>query len=237
MVAPVLSLRDVTFRWQRRLPPVLSIPAFSLGAGERVFLAGPSGTGKSTLLALIAGIATPEQGEVAVLGQPLQRLGSGARDRLRADRLGIIFQMFNLLPYLPVLDNVMLPCRFSRLRREHATQRDGSPEAQARRLLGALGLDAAALLKRPVNTLSVGQQQRVAAARALMGAPALVIADEPTSALDADRRREFVELLGNECDASGAALLFVSHDHSLAPAFPRQLDLAEINLARPEVSA
>ena len=234
---PVLDLQQVGFRWRRDLPPVLTIPAFQVAAGERVFLAGPSGAGKSTLLALIAGIAIPETGDVQVLGRSLPGLGAAARDRFRADHLGIIFQMFNLLPYLPVLDNVMLPCRFSPARRQQAVARDGSQEAQARRLLGALGLQTEALLRRPVTELSVGQQQRVAAARALMGAPDLVIADEPTSALDADRRLEFVELLARECDASGAALLFVSHDLSLAPRFQRQVSLADINAALPEGSA
>ncbi|MBZ2189356.1 ABC transporter ATP-binding protein [Alcanivorax sp. JB21] len=234
--APVLDLQQVSFRWRRDLPPVLTIPAFQVAAGERVFLAGPSGAGKSTLLALIAGIAIPQTGDVQVLGRSLPGLGAAARDRFRADHLGVIFQMFNLLPYLPVLDNVMLPCRFSPARRQQAVARDGSQEAQARRLLGALGLQADAMLRRPVTELSVGQQQRVAAARALMGAPDLVIADEPTSALDADRRLEFVELLAQECDASGAALLFVSHDLSLAPRFQRQVSLAEINAALPEGS-
>ncbi|WP_111658081.1 ABC transporter ATP-binding protein [Isoalcanivorax indicus] len=235
MTAPVLALTDVTFRWQPRMPDVLSIPAFEMAQGERVFLAGPSGSGKSTLLALIAGIATPRAGHVQVLGQPLGAMRGAARDRFRADQLGIIFQMFNLLPYLPVLQNVLLPCRFSRSRRERAIARDGSPEAQARRLLGALGLEADDLLRRPVTALSVGQQQRVAAARALMGSPALVIADEPTSALDADRRLEFVDLLSSECDASGAALLFVSHDQTLASHFPRHVSLLDINHAGTEV--
>lgn len=231
MTAPVLSLTDVTFRWQPGLPDVLSVPAFQMQPGERVFLAGPSGSGKSTLLSLVAGIATPRTGHIQVLGQPLSQMRGSARDRFRADQLGIIFQMFNLLPYLPVLQNVLLPCRFSRARRARAVARDGSVEAQARRLLGALGLDADDLLRRPVTALSVGQQQRVAAARALMGAPALVIADEPTSALDADRRLEFVDLLSSECDASGAALLFVSHDQTLASHFPRRLSLLDINQA------
>lgn len=236
-LAPVLDLQQVSFRWRRELPPVLTIPAFRMEAAERMFLAGPSGAGKSTLLALIAGIAVPQAGDVQVLGHSLPKLGAAARDRFRADHLGIIFQMFNLLPYLPVLENVMLPCRFSPARRQQAVTRDGSQEAQARRLLGALGLQADTLLRRPVTELSVGQQQRVAAARALMGAPDLVIADEPTSALDADRRLEFVELLTQECDASGAALLFVSHDLSLAGRFQRQLNLAEINEALPEGAA
>jgi len=224
-----LQLDDVRFRWLRRAPCVIDVQHFAVAEGEQLFLAGPSGSGKSTLLALIAGIATPEQGQVRVLGESFAQLRGVRRDRFRAEHLGIIFQQFNLLPYLSVLDNVLLPCRFSERRRAEACARDGSPEAQARRLLERLGLAADDVLRRPVTALSVGQQQRVAAARALMGAPGLVIADEPTSALDTDRRSEFVALLIQECTAAGAALLFVSHDLSLAPRFHRSLSLRDIN--------
>lgn len=228
--SPALQLTDVRYRWHRRAPWTIKVPTLTLAAGEHVFLAGPSGSGKSTLLALIAGIAAPQAGRIMVLGESMTALSGAGRDRFRAEHLGIIFQQFNLLPYLSVLDNVMLPCRFSRRRRAQAIARDGTPEAQATRLLGRLGLAADDVLHRPVTALSVGQQQRVAAARALMGAPGLVIADEPTSALDADRRAEFVTLLMQECQAASAALLFVSHDLSLAARFQRSLSLPDINL-------
>ena len=234
MTAPAaLHMADVRYRWHRRAPWAINLPVLTLAAGEHVFLAGPSGSGKSTLLALIAGIAAPQAGQITVLGERLTSLSGARRDRFRAEHLGIIFQQFNLLPYLSVLDNVLLPCRFSRRRREQAIERDGSPEAQATRLLGRLGLAADDVLRRPVTALSVGQQQRVAAARALMGAPGLVIADEPTSALDADRRAEFVTLLVQECQAASAALLFVSHDLSLASRFQRSVSLPDINALPP----
>ena len=226
---PALSLQRVCFRWRRHRPLVLDIESMTLARGERLFLGGPSGAGKSTLLSLVAGVTVPDEGRVEVLGRNTRELSGPGRDRFRADHLGVIFQMFNLLPWLPVLDNVMLPCRFSRLRRERAEAADGSVSGQARRLLGRLGLDADEVLRRPVTELSVGQQQRVAAARALMGAPELVVADEPTSALDMDRRQDFVALLSEQCGATGAALLFVSHDRSLADAFDRQLELDGIN--------
>lgn len=229
--SPALLIRDLHFRWRGDLPPVLEMDHLRLEAGERVFLAGPSGSGKSTLLSLVAGVMLPSAGRLEVLGQALPALSGPKRDRFRADNLGVIFQQFNLLPWLPVLDNVLLPCRFSAARRARAEQADGSMAAQALRLLARLGLDTEALLQRPVNELSVGQQQRVAAARALIGAPRLVIADEPTSSLDADRRHDFVTLLSEQCQATGAALLFVSHDMSLAPLFQRQLSLPELNRA------
>ncbi len=138
--------------------------------------------------------------------------------------------------YLSVLDNVVLPCRFSRQRRGRAAQRAGSPAAAAQALLHDVGLGPV-LWPRPAAQLSVGQQQRVAAARALIGAPELVIADEPTSALDAARRDAFVELLLRECRAAGSTLVFVSHDERLAPAFDERLALPAISWPAPGTGA
>jgi putative ABC transport system ATP-binding protein len=138
--------------------------------------------------------------------------------------------MFNLVPYISVLQNVALPCRFSAARAKRVAAA-GGVEAEARRLLVQLGLDDPLLLSRPVTTLSVGQQQRVAAARALIGGPSLIIADEPTSALDADSRDRFIALLKAEVETRGAALLFVSHDPALSGHFDRSIDLGSLNLA------
>lgn len=229
---PVIELADVRFRWRPDRPDVLALDRLRVEAGERLFIEGPSGSGKSTLLGLLAGVTVARSGSVRVLGQPLERLGGAARDRFRADHVGYLFQMFNLIPYLGIVDNVLLPCRFSARRRGRALAR--SPDglaAEARRLLGHLDLADPALLARPVTELSVGQQQRVAAARALIGAPELVIADEPTSSLDADRRRAFLRLLFDECRAAGATLVFVSHDAGLEGLFDRTLKLAEANAA------
>jgi putative ABC transport system ATP-binding protein len=153
------------------------------------------------------------------------------RDHFRADHVGYIFQMFNLIPYLSVVDNVTLPCRFSARRRDKALTRGNGLEAEAKRLLGHLDMDHPGLLGRAVTTLSVGQQQRVAAARALMGSPELLIADEPTSSLDADRRESFIRLLFDECRQAASTLVFVSHDATLERLFDRTVDLAEINRA------
>ena len=225
---PLLRITDLRYAWPGQ-PELLAIPRFELQPGEQLFLYGPSGSGKSTLLNLVAGTLVARHGRVELAGRDLAALPAGARDRWRADHVGIVFQQFNLLPFLPMIDNVLLPCRFSARRRERALHRDPGLADAARRLLAQLGLDRPGLLQRPVGELSVGQQQRVAAARALIGAPELVVADEPTSALDADARDDFLRLLFAECGAAGAALLYVSHDHSLRPRFARSEDLLALN--------
>jgi putative ABC transport system ATP-binding protein len=230
-VAPVVRLDGIRFRWRRKGPDILTLDDLTVTPGERIFIEGPSGSGKSTLLGLLAGVTLPQMGSVQVLGQALSALSGPARDRFRADHIGYIFQQFNLIPYLGIVDNVLLPARFSDLRRQRALSRSPSLRAEATRLLSHLDLAEPAQRREPVTSLSVGQQQRVAAARALLGAPELVIADEPTSSLDADRRRAFVKLLFDECAASGATLVFVSHDASLEPLFDRTLKLAEVNRA------
>ena len=226
----VVELRDVRFRWTRDGPWVLDMPELVVTRGEHVFLAGPSGSGKSSLLSLVTGVATPQSGTVRVLDTVPAELGGAQRDRFRADHLGVVFQLFNLLPYLSVLENVTLACRFSPRRRASA-ERAGGVEREARRLLQELGLGDDALHARRATALSVGQQQRVAAARALIGSPELIVADEPTSALDTELRAAFVDLLMRECSAAGATLLFVSHDRGLADRFPRRLALPELNRA------
>ena len=233
-----IQINNLIFRWKRDGATVLSLDAIRIARGEQVFISGPSGSGKSTLLSLLAGVTTAEQGSLQVLGNRLERLGGVERDHFRANHIGYIFQMFNLIPYLSMVDNVTLPCRFSRQRREKAVKRSGTPEHEALRLLDHLDMAHDELLDRPVTTLSVGQQQRVAAARALMGSPEIVIADEPTSSLDANRREAFVQLLFNECGESGATLVFVSHDESLEPLFDRHIRLTKVNRAggRPELT-
>jgi putative ABC transport system ATP-binding protein len=202
------------------------VDALTLHAGQRLLVRGPSGGGKTTLLSLAAGVLLPDAGRVSLLGQDWAALRPGARDARRADHVGYIFQQFNLLPYLGVLDNVLLPCRFSARRAQRARAHGGDARMAAQALLHALAIEPA-LWGRPAGQLSVGQQQRVAAARALVGEPELVIADEPTSALDAGRRDAFMQLLVAQCARAGSALLFVSHDAQLAAHFPQVLDLAD----------
>ena len=225
-----LRISDLVFRWPRQARNCLEIPRLELGAGERVFLHGASGSGKSTLLGLLGGVALPQQGAIELLGTNITQLGGGARDRFRADHIGFLFQQFNLLPWLSALDNVLLPCTFSSRRRDRAGP---SPRAEAERLLGHLDLKPDTW-HGPAGELSVGQQQRVAAARALIGRPEILIADEPTSALDAERQQVFIDLLLQESAAVGAALIFVSHDQRLAGHFDRSIALHDISLAGPE---
>ena len=226
-----IEISELGFTWGNSPAPILDIKSLCAEKGQSIFIEGPSGSGKSTLLALIAGVLTPRQGDVTVLGHRLTALSSVERDRFRSDHMGVIFQQFNLIPYLSIVENVTLPCRFSRVRREKALRRDGSLEAEARRLLTQLDMDHPGLLARPVTELSVGQQQRVAAARALIGSPEIVIADEPTSSLDAGHRHSFNQLLFKECRKAQAAMIFVSHDTSMASLFDRHIRLPEINRA------
>ncbi len=220
-----LTISDLVYRWPRQSAPCLDIPHFELAHGERVFLHGPSGSGKSTLLGLLGGVAVPQAGRVELLGQNLAQLGSHARDRFRADHTGFLFQQFNLLPWLSALDNVLLPCTFSARRKLRAAP---DPHTAATALLAQLDLDPT-LWAKPAAELSVGQQQRVAAARALIGRPEILIADEPTSALDAERQQIFIDLLLRETASVGASLIFVSHDRRLAAHFDRTVALDEIN--------
>ena len=226
MTHPAIELENLTFAWPGE-PPLLDIAKLDVSAGERVFLRGASGSGKSTLLGLIGGVLAPGSGSLRVLGQSLHDMPAAARDRFRGEHVGFVFQMFNLIPYLSVRENVLLSLRFSPARAARVADRD----AEAIRLLSALGLPAATLQK-PVTQLSIGQQQRVAAARALLGRPEIVVADEPTSALDHEARESFLKLLLGECAAYGTTVLFVSHDPTLGPLFDRQLSLADLNRAK-----
>ena len=223
-MSDLLTLNNLRYTWPGSTDPIV-LPNFTLAVGERVFLYGPSGSGKSTLLALIGGLVTPDCGEIRFAGQHLESMKGAKRDQFRADHLGIIFQQFNLLPWLDVRSNVALPCHFSKRR----AQKAGPLNAAVERLLMGMGLESA-LWSRRADTLSVGQQQRVAAARALIGEPDLILADEPTSALDMDRRQQFIDLLFEQVRLSGSTLLFVSHEQDLAARFDRQLSLNEVCL-------
>lgn len=228
---PIIAVRDLRFRWHPRSPEVLRIPALSIGRGERLFIEGPSGSGKTTLLNLLTGVVTPDAGDIAILGTDIGALSGSRRDAFRSAHIGLVFQMFNLIPYLSAIDNVLLPCRFSPARRGALAEEGTTPEAEARRLLSHLQLDPAQLERASVTRLSAGQQQRVAVARALIGKPEVMICDEPTSALDAGAARAFLELIFAEAAASGATLVFVSHDRALAELFDRTVILPEINMA------
>jgi putative ABC transport system ATP-binding protein len=219
-----VTLRNVRFAYR---PPVeiLNIPEMRIGSGEKVFLFGPSGSGKTTLLGLIAGVLPARAGSVSVLGQDLTRMSSAARDAFRGAHIGYIFQLFNLIPYLSVLENVMLPCQVNAVRKQRLGKT--TVEDVARELLHRLGLGT--LAAEQVTRLSVGQQQRVAVARALLGRPEIIMADEPTSSLDTDHQAQFLQVLFDCCGDAGTTLIFVSHDRSLLPLFDRGLSLPTLN--------
>jgi putative ABC transport system ATP-binding protein len=225
----VVELAGVRFSWHAAAAPILAIDSLRVARGERLLLRGPSGSGKSTLLSLLAGVLTARSGSVRVLGQELGAFAGAARDSFRADHIGIIFQMFNLIPYLSVQENVCLPCAFSSRRRERCERSGTGVVETAAQLLEHLGMGGDEMLRRQAAELSVGQQQRVAAARALIGAPEIVLADEPTSSLDSDRRAAFLELLFRECARERTTLIFVTHDETLVPRFDRAVEFAQLN--------
>lgn len=231
---PVVSLNKLAYRYPSAMHDILQIDSLTIERGERIFIQGASGTGKTTLLALLAGILVAQKGELNILGQPLHSLSEAERDRFRANHIGFIFQLFNLIPYLSILENIELACRFS------AKKRAAEPaalEGRLHELLEHLGLPKEKH-DTPVAELSVGQQQRVAAARALLGKPALLIADEPTSALDWNNREKFIKTLFRECEQTDTTLVFVSHDESLAKLFGRTINLQSVNqAATPAASA
>jgi putative ABC transport system ATP-binding protein len=227
---PVLEVEALRFGYPDR--PVTSLVAgrFSLAAGESVLLQGDSGSGKSTLLSLIAGVLLPSSGVVRVLGAEWQAMKAIARDRWRADHIGFVFQQFNLLAWLPALDNVELGCAFSSRRARRALESAGSLADAAAHWLDAMQLPRSRW-HAPGGQLSIGEQQRVAAARALIGAPELVLADEPTSALDERLRDAFLDALLSACEKAGSALLVVSHDRALEARLPRIERLAALGHA------
>lgn len=222
MSEPILKLTDIRFRWPGQSSFEISVPEFSVMAGETVLLLGESGSGKSTLLSLICGTVLPDNGQITVADTDLSKLSSGQRDRFRAEQIGMIFQQFNLLPFGSVQDNILLPLRFAPNRRDRV--KDGRDEARS--LCSALGLPD--FLSAKASTLSVGQQQRVAVARAMIGRPPIIIADEPTSALDETTQSAFLDLLFAQVRAHGSTLLMVSHDPRLGERFDRVIGMKDI---------
>ena len=223
----VLSISDLRFRWPAAVRALLHIEAFAIASGESVFLQGASGAARvpCSIWLLVCSHRTPAGFHCLAR---ISRALPGARDRLRADHVGFVFQQFNLLPYLSVVDNVLLPLRFSRRRADRCATAPGGAVAEAQRCSRRSASRLQPRRARDVTELSVGQQQRVALARGLVGRPELLIADEPTSSLDADARDDFLHL-DAERAAAGAALLFVSHDAGLAVRFDRSVALASLN--------
>jgi len=224
-------VRDLKFAWPASTISSLKIANLNIPENSRTLIQGPSGSGKTTLLSLLAGILLPTSGQTVVLSEDLTRLNSKRRDAFRVDHISFLFQQFNLIPYLNLIENVLLPCRFSRLRYQNVGSDEAGLKDEACRLLNLLGLEPEKFSHLTTQKLSVGQQQRVAAARALVGNPKLILADEPTSALDPENRLAFLELIFKQCSKNQTTLIMVSHDTSLSAQFDRVIDLDVLNQA------
>jgi len=215
-----IALNDVKYHYSDSNSSGLHIPTWKVHYGDRVFLHGHSGSGKTTLLNLLAGVLTPQSGELSLLGKPFSALPARQRDKFRAQHIGVVFQQFNLIPYLSVLKNIELATYFAK-----AGKTNVADAAEA--LLIGLNLPAT-ILHQPANSLSVGQQQRVAIARALINKPEILLVDEPTSALDAAARDAFMTMLIDMCKQQNTTLIFVSHDMYLKKFFETSVEMSSL---------
>lgn len=221
--ALAIEVNDLSFSYnQKNIDPVMEISHWQVEMGQRIFLHGRSGSGKSTLLNLLCGTLSPDKGDIKLIDQPFSALSSRKRDKFRAKHIGVVFQQFNLIPYLSVLENIEVAMHFAK--------NDAKGQQQILSVFEQLHL-APGLLSRRADQLSVGQQQRVSIARALINSPEILIADEPTSALDADAQAGFMDLLIESTQKTGCTLLFVSHDHRLAEFFEKRIEITDLKQA------
>ena len=219
----IIKIDSIRFYWSKKSNFKIFVPNLEIKKGEKVLLLGESGSGKTTLLSLMCGFLNPLSGNISINGNTINQLSSKTRDEYRADNIGIIFQQFNLLPYANVVDNVLLPLYFSKVRSNNVSNK----KEKVIELFKQLRLpDDIAQFR--ASSLSMGQQQRVAVARALIGNPSLIIADEPTSSLDADAQKIFLNLMFEQISENNSTLLMVSHDKSLSNQFDRLIDINEI---------
>ena len=219
----IIKIESLNFYWSKKSNFKIFVPSLEIKKGEKVLLLGESGSGKTTLLSLMCGFINPLSGNISINGNTINQLSSKTRDEYRADNIGIIFQQFNLLPYANVVDNVLLPLYFSKVRSNNVSNK----KEKVIELFKQLRLpDDIAQFR--ASSLSMGQQQRVAVARALIGNPSLIIADEPTSSLDADAQKIFLNLMFEQISENNSTLLMVSHDKSLSNQFDRLIDINEI---------
>ena len=219
----IIKIDSVRFYWSKKSNFKIFIQNLEIKKGEKVLLLGESGSGKTTLLSLLCGFLNPLSGTISINGNEINKLSSKSKDEYRADNIGIIFQQFNLLPYAGVIDNILLPLYFSKIRSNSII----NPQETAVQLCKQLRLPDD-VINYKANSLSVGQQQRVAVARALIGNPSLIIADEPTSSIDPAAQQIFLDLMFEQIYKNESTLLMVSHDKSLSSRFDRLIDINEI---------
>ena len=219
----IIKIDSVRFYWSKKSNFKIFIQNLEIKKGEKVLLLGESGSGKTTLLSLLCGFLSPISGTISINGNEINKLSSKSKDEYRADNIGIIFQQFNLLPYAGVIDNILLPLYFSKVRSNNII----NPQETALQLCKQLRLPDD-INDYKANRLSVGQQQRVAVARALIGNPSLIIADEPTSSIDTEAQQIFLDLMFEQIYKNKSTLLMVSHDKSLSSRFDRLIDINEI---------
>lgn len=219
----IIKIDTVKFYWSKKSNFKIFVPNLEIKKGEKVLLLGESGSGKTTILSLICGFLNPLSGNIFINGKTINQLSSKTKDEYRADNIGIIFQQFNLLPYANVVDNVLLPLYFSKVRSNNVPKK----REKVIELFKQLRLPDD-IIQFKASSLSMGQQQRVAVARALIGNPSLIIADEPTSSLDADAQKIFLDLMFEQISENNSTLLMVSHDRSLSGQFDRLIDINEI---------
>ena len=219
----IVKIESLRFQWSKNNNFKIFVPKLEVGRGKKVLFLGESGSGKTTLLSLICGFLEPLSGSISINDKIISDLTSTNKDAYRSDNIGIIFQQFNLLPYANVIDNIILPLYFSKQRSKKVKNKINA----AMNLCDQLRLPES-ILNQKASNLSVGQQQRVAVARALIGSPSIIVADEPTSSLDTEAQELFLDLMFDQISKNSSTLLMVSHDKSLTNYFDQVIDINEI---------
>ena len=219
----IVKIESLRFQWSKNNNFKIFVPKLEVGRGKKVLFLGESGSGKTTLLSLICGFLEPLSGSISINDKIISNLTSTNKDAYRSDNIGIIFQQFNLLPYANVIDNIVLPLYFSKQRSKKVENKINA----AMNLCDQLRLPES-ILNQKASNLSVGQQQRVAVARALIGSPSIIVADEPTSSLDTEAQELFLDLMFDQISKNSSTLLMVSHDKSLTNYFDQVIDINEI---------
>ena len=215
-----IQVDNLCHQYKQQNTPSIFIPTWQVNEGQQIFLHGDSGSGKSTLLNLLSGVLPATSGSIQILGQELTSMSNAQRDAFRAQNIGVVFQTFNLIPYLSVLDNIKLAVYLAKGKQSNLVPR-------VKQLINDLHLDKE-IIHHSVNQLSIGQQQRVAIVRALINRPKLLLVDEPTSSLDSSARDAFLNILVKTSQQMETSMVFVSHDKSIEGYFTDSVEIASL---------